>query len=275
MGDQEREVWDLTLQLEGLSLRLSRSRGVPPGPTLTPNTRASSPSAEPQGSFSVISRATSASAPVPGSASSLPPAFATGLSPPVGSPSAPQAGPGYSPPTAYPASCPARGSSHPVGSPSACPPGPSPVIASASAVPEYPLPGSRDLTFEQRQRLALSFPSVPDSCIALCRSLQVTELSAEERAARAWTAGCWAGAVLRGEVLKPDPSLSFNQPSRFYCILRASGLSAPAVCASLGAYRRLVGVNIAQAVSHGFPSTSECRVYFSAAGLPYPAHLTR
>ena len=150
-----------------------------------------------------------------------------------------------------------------------------PPATSASAVPEYRSLGLRDLGFEQRQLLALSFPQAPDTCVALCRALQVTELTASERASRAWVAGCWAGAVSRGEVVKPDPFPSFSQPSRFYCILRATGLTAPVVCASLTAYRRVIGIDISKAVSHGFPSTSECRVYFAGAGVTYPAQLTR
>ena len=269
-------MWDLTLQLEGLSLRLSRTRGSPPvlsASSTSQPARSGSPT-ESLSSFSVVLQQVPASAPAFAFApASRPSAPATGSSQCCGSPSSPQVGPIASASSACPPGL-STGLSPIVGSPSS-PQAGTRSASSAPAVPEYPLPGPRDLSFEQRQRLALSFPVVPDSCVALCRALQVTELTAQERAARAWTAGVWAGAVLRGEVLRPDPSPTFNQPSRFYCVLRASGLPAPLVCASLGAYRRAVGVDISKAVSHGFPSTSECRVYFAWAGVPYPAQLTR
>ena len=240
MGEPDREVWDLTLQLEGLSLRLSRTRGhllfLLPSLLIPQQGLPHLQVPAPVAAFAFDS----ASRPFPP---------ATGSSPCSGSPSAPQVGPSDSVPVAR-QPCPATGLSPLVGSPSSPPVGTQSFATSASAVPEYPLPGQRDLNFEQRQRLALSFPAVPDTCLALCRALQATELSAQERAARAWTAGLWAGAVLRGEVLRPDPSPTFNQPSRYYCVLRASGLPAPIVCASLGAYRKAVGVDVSKAVSH-------------------------
>ena len=148
--------------------------------------------------------------------------------------------------------------------------------SSTSVVPEYPLPrGGPSLDFSSPQRLALAFPSIPDSCVGLCRTLTGSDLNARERAERAWLAGCWAGAVWRAEVSRPDPSPALGLQSRFYCILRASGLERPVVVASLGAFRRIVGTDLGSSISHGFPSTSECRVFFAAAGLTYPVSLTR
>ena len=255
MSDEEAE-WDLSLQIEGLSLRLwglrlgqrsSLSRSEPRSPSGS------------QSSFSLVSlpsRSTPEQAP-------------TRVLPAERSPLDLPASPN-----------PLQASSHSsFGGAQGSAPGPLPQVSqvpllpssSTSVVPEYPLPqGSPTL-----QRLALAFPTIPDSCVGLCRTLTGSDLTARERAERAWLAGCWAGAVLRAEVNRPDPSPALGLPSRFYCILRASGLERPVVVASLGAFRRIVGTDLGSSISHGFPSTSECRVFFAAAGLTYPVSLTR
>ena len=152
---------------------------------------------------------------------------------------------------------------------------PSPYPA-AAAVPEYPLQGRRQAqTFLSRQEVALSFPPVPDFCKGICRSLGQGHPSADERAERAWLAGCWAGAVLEGLVDRPDPTPHIGLQSRFYCILRADGLTEPVVASSLTVFRRIIGRELGTSVSQGFPSISECRVYFAAAGRPYPATTVR
>ena len=146
----------------------------------------------------------------------------------------------------------------------------------AAAVPEYPLQGRRQVqTFLSRQEVALSFPSVPDFCKGICRSLGQGPPSADERAERAWLAGCWARAVLEGLVDRPDPTPHIGLQSRFYWILRADGLIEPVVASSLTVFRRIIGRELGTSVSQGFPSTSECRVYFAAAGRPYPATTAR
>ena len=215
MSEENSDVWDLTLRIQGLSIRLSGT-----------NLRGSSSQAQ-QGAESGASGLSSAFSIVPE---------------PTPSPNTP-------------VSEPAQAAAAPVTPPRQ---------SSAASVPEYPsLGSSRSPGFEARQRLVLSFPAIPDTCVALCRSLTVCELGPAGRAERAWVAGCWAGAVL------------ISQQNRFYCILRASDLQAPVVCASVSAYRRILGLDLGRSVSHAFPSTSECRVYFSAAQVPYPAHLTR
>ena len=102
--EPESEVWDLTLQLEGLSLRLSRTRlpnprqAYPTAPVSEP--REGSPSAYSLASFSVVSGAVEEPdvpppQPCQGESSSAPASlgFSTGSRPCVASPSAPQAGP--------------------------------------------------------------------------------------------------------------------------------------------------------------------------------------
>ncbi|CAE7226712.1 unnamed protein product, partial [Symbiodinium sp. CCMP2456] len=106
-------------------------------------------------------------------------------------------------------------------------------------------------------------PSLPDSCLGLCRALTLSELTAHQRAERAWLAGCWARAVLTAEADRHDPTPPIGLSSRYYCILRASGRESPAVVSSLAAFRRIVGPDLGTSVTHDFPSTSECRVFFA------------
>ena len=106
MGDRgsEGEIWDLTLQLEGLSLRLSRTRFPNPNPAGPPapvqSTREESPSARSLASFSVVSGAASEPAPPFSLSGASVPNFeprsrglATGSSPLRDSPSTPQESP--------------------------------------------------------------------------------------------------------------------------------------------------------------------------------------
>ena len=51
---------------------------------------------------------------------------------------------------------------------------------------------------ETRAEIASSFPPCPSYCLDLCRPLKTSVLPGTERAIRAWTAGCWAKAVLDG-----------------------------------------------------------------------------
>ena len=251
MSDSDPPTWDLSLEIEGLSLRL---RGL----RVSPETRdtASRPSS-PRGSLSGFSVVTSGSLGAPKSPARVPPEHLCSSAALPGS---------------LPSRPPQRSSHLGVAGPSCTSPAAS---SSTSVVPEYPLPGLSGQRFASRQAIALGFPAIPDSCVALCRCLSVADLGPAERAERAWLAGCWAGAVLAGQVDRPDPSAPLSLPSRFYCILRADGLASPVVCSSLATFRRIVGYSLGSSVTHGFPSSSEARVYFSGANLPYPSALTR
>ena len=198
MSDEEGE-WDLSLQIEGLSLRLrglrlghraSLSRPEPGSPsgslssfTLVPAPSRSSPEQAPTRLLS----AERSSLDLPASPNPLQASSHRSVRKAEG------AAPGVLPQAIQVSSLPS---------------------SSTSVVPEYPLPrGGPALDFSSRQRLALAFPSIPDSCVGLCRTLTGSELSARDRAERAWLAGCWAGAVLRGEVNRPDPSPALGLPS--------------------------------------------------------------
>ena len=240
MSDQE-PSWDLSLEIEGLSLRLrglrlSRSNQEQ-------GTRSLSPSS--LSGFSVVSPSSSTrvqQADPPAASASLPlrRAQTGGLTQPIATPALPVAS------------------------------------SSTSVVPEYPLQGEASSSrFARRQLLAASFAPIPDHLLGLCRQLSTGSLTPEQRARRAWLAGQWAKAVLDGQVDRPDPTETLDLSSRFYCVLRAEGLTAPVVCGSLSAFRRVVGPHLGRSVTHGFPSTSECRVYFAAASLAFPSTIVR
>ncbi|CAE7246280.1 unnamed protein product, partial [Symbiodinium necroappetens] len=110
-----------------------------------------------------------------------------------------------------------------------------------------------DGRFSRRQAITLAFPSLPDYLVDSCRQLSVGSLTPQQRANRAWLAGCWARAVLDGQVDKPDPSEPLDVSSRYDCVLRAEGLPSPVVCGSLSAFRRVVGPVLGRSVTHGFP----------------------
>ena len=257
MGEEEGQ-WDLSVQIEGLSLRL---RGLRLG-SRVPTASADPPSpSDSLASFTLVPHTDETR-----SAITL-----TRVHSAAGSSEVPVASPNPSQPVPPGFSSPAS-SRRPLARPQVI----ASASSSASAVPEYPLSQRpRVSDFQARQSLAASFPVLPDSCLALCSSLTGSELSARERAERSWLAGCWAGAVLRNQVSRPDPSPALGLSSRYYCILRVEGQPAPIVVSSLAAFRRVVGTNLGDSVTHGFPSVAECRVYFSGAQLPYPASLTR
>ena len=250
MSDSDPPTWDLSLEIEGLSLRL---RGL----RVSPETRdtASRPSS-PRSSLSGFSVISSGRLGAPKSPARVPPEH---LCSSAAQPSTLPAGSGLS-------KLPRIGSLAL----------PLPVSSLPPRLQSYPSTPCRAPRLKGLQiGRALGFPVVPDSCVALCRGLSVSELGPTERAERAWLAGCWAGAVLAGLVDRPDPSAPLSLQSRFYCVLRAEGLASPVVCSSLSIFRRIVGHSLGSSVTHGFPSSSEARVYFSGAGLPYPPALTR
>ena len=235
---EEEDHWDLSLQIEGLSLRL---RGLRLG------SRANSSRADPPSPSDSLASFALVGAPLEQPATLAPTRVHSAAGPSTGSAASPnplQASATGEVRQVHPGARSLQSSSS----------------SSAAAVPEYPLPQrSPPSAFGTRQAIALDFPALPDSCLALCSSLSGSELSGVERASRAWLAGCWASAVLAGKVDKPDPSPA-SVPRAW---LR------PLLCLPLlpsGAWL---------ATTHGFPSVAECRVYFSGAQVPYPASLTR
>ena len=140
-------------------------------------------------------------------------------------------------------------------------------LPSPLRVSEYPLQGP----LRPRAEIVAEFPACPPELIATCRSLRGGLLSAEQRAIRAWTAGCWARAILQGEAEVPEVSASTGLANRHYCVLAAEGLDQPAVVGTFSQYKRMVGqLRRGGSVSQAFPSESECRLYFAGAGVPFP-----
>ena len=142
------------------------------------------------------------------------------------------------------------------------------LISSPLRVPEYPLQGQSRPRSEVRE----SFPPLPGVLLETCRNLRGGSLSWQERALRAWEAGCWARAVLDGAVPTPNSLAQVGLQSRFYCVIAAEGLSDPCVVRSFAAYKAIVGeLRRGGSLSHGFPSEAESRLYFAGAGLDFPS----
>ena len=84
-------------------------------------------------------------------------------------------------------------------------------------VPTSPSPAAGKST---RDRIEASFPAIPSAWLAQASLLRSSVSSGEARLRRAWTAGCWAWAVLRGEIPTPSHLL-------FRFLLDASLLPGP------------------------------------------------
>ena len=99
------------------------------------------------------------------------------------------------------------------------------LVSSPLRLPEYPLQGP----LRPRSEVREDFPPLPVELQATCRILRGGSLSWQERALRAWEAGCWARAVLNKEVETPNSLQPLGLTNRFYCVLIAEGLSQPCV----------------------------------------------
>ena len=96
------------------------------------------------------------------------------------------------------------------------------------------------------------------------------------RAQRAWTAGCWAAAVIEGRVNTPNCTPPLSIPSRYYIVLRSLECSHVQVTQSRDTYLRLVDHHRSSyTLSHGFPTETKARIYVAGAGLLYPSSTSR
>ena len=140
------------------------------------------------------------------------------------------------------------------------------LISSPNRVPEYPLQGPAGPTVTGQD-----LPPLPEALRDTCRGLRGGTLTWTARAERAWRAGCFARLVLQGTLRYPDASPPTGLTNRFYCVLRADGLSCPKVVRSFCEYKAIVGtLSGTDSVSQAFPSESEARLYFAGACLAYP-----
>ena len=129
-------------------------------------------------------------------------------------------------------------------------------------VPEYPLQGP----LRPRSGLEEDFTALRDTC----QVLRGSQLSWEERAQRAWRAGCWARAVLQAQSESPNHSVGLGIANRVY--IAAEGLERPTVVHSFAAYKALVGhLQRGGSISHAFPSEADARLYFARARVDYPS----
>ena len=140
-----------------------------------------------------------------------------------------------------------------------------PPFPSSSVVPEYPLQGRVPLGSPQPS----SEP--PAYILDSSRGLAACNLSPRGRIRRAWSAGLCAGRVLRGECDFVDSSPRLSLGNRVYCVLRTRGTTEPLLLHSFAEYRRVPGILERRlSVSHAFPSETEARAYFAAAGVAFP-----
>lgn len=125
---------------------------------------------------------------------------------------------------------------------------------------------------ETRDSILSSFPDCPRRLLDLAEtSLSSSRLSASRRARRAWLAGQWAKAVLRGRVSSPNRTETIELGNRYWVVLRCSRCAAPSVFTSSASFFAAVGsLSGSNTVSHAFPSETEARIYVEAAGFEFP-----
>ena len=144
--------------------------------------------------------------------------------------------------------------------------------ASASQGSEPPRSTTSSTT---RQSLLASFPPCPASWISAATSnlrSGSSQITPAERAQRAWIAGQWAGATIRGEVATPNATPSINLGNRFWVVLRCEYCNTPRIFTSSSAYFQAIQqLEGSDTVSHAFPSETEAKIYVSASGLEIPS----
>ncbi|CAE7243857.1 mok12 [Symbiodinium necroappetens] len=89
---------------------------------------------------------------------------------------------------------------------------------------------------------AAAFPDCPQHCLDLCLRLSCPGVPSENRARRAWRAGCWAREVLAGRWATPlaTPALPAVRPV-VYVVLFSSKLPSPARFSTFAALRAVIG----------------------------------
>ena len=127
---------------------------------------------------------------------------------------------------------------------------------------------------ESRTSILASFPPCPGHWLLVSHRLTSSRLPGAQRIRRAWIAGCWARAVREGRIGSPNQTEAIELPNRFWCVVHCEHLSQPRVFSTSGAFFAAVGrVQGSTTICHGFPSETEARCYFEAAGETYPSSL--
>ena len=129
---------------------------------------------------------------------------------------------------------------------------------------------------EPRSSIEASFPAIPRTLLDSARNLRSAVATPEDRARRAWLAGCWAGAVLAGRCATPNCTAPLALPSRVYVILRTATSNDVRVTHSRASYFQLVdNLRSSATLSHGFPTETEARIYVAGAGRAFPSSSSR
>ena len=145
---------------------------------------------------------------------------------------------------------------------------------SSDRLPNPPTLSSQTLP-ESRAAIEASFPPLPLHLLDTARSLRSTVSSPQERAKRAWVAGCWASAVLNGRSTTPNATPQLQLPSRVYVVIQTPFCSHVQVTSSRSTYLRLVDNHRGLSLSHGWPTETEARIYVAGAGRTYPSSQTQ
>ena len=126
---------------------------------------------------------------------------------------------------------------------------------------------------ETRRTIWDSFPPCPANWLGVpAAQLVGSRLTGQQRVQRAWTAGSWARAVREGRIGSPNQTPAIELGNRFWCVLYSSRVPRPAVYTTSGRFFAAVGrLAGSDTICHGFPTETEARVYFEAAGISYPS----
>ena len=147
---------------------------------------------------------------------------------------------------------------------------PDPSVGSFEVVSSQPAASaSGSAGLESRDQIVSSSPVCPAALRALGTKLVGATLPGIARIERAWTAGCWARAVLDSRVHLPCRRPPLDLRSRCYAVVRAESLDSPVIFKSSASYWRAVGTFSEHntSVSQSFPSELEAKVYILAAGF--------
>ena len=144
------------------------------------------------------------------------------------------------------------------------------------SVPEPSVDFSTEASFvsssaEPRRDIPSTFEACPAGVLAgASRLSDCNGFSKRDRLLRAWTAGCWARAVLAGHLQIPVRTPQLPIRSRYYAILRAEGVDTPVIFQSSVSYWRALRGTLGDSITHSFPSETEARAYVRAAGFHHP-----
>ena len=124
---------------------------------------------------------------------------------------------------------------------------------------------------ETRDSVERSFAACPDHLLREAGRLGGLPELQRFRVDRAWRAGQWAGATLRGRVHSPNRTPPLDVRPRIYVVLRGGSGERPAAFSSSHSYwRALGGSHSDSSISHSFPSETEARIYCLGADTVFP-----